>query len=259
MNPDPIKSVLDSYYRGISVPATRPDATAVASRTFTPPTSQNVMRAASPTPAAQPQGGLFGALLSAGNQVDNFVRERMQSYPADKMKSDARALAPFVIGGLLGGGTGLGLVRAATAAEADAAPVAAAAAELSPDQALYAQMMQRVADPRLDAVRNRAASTLFDILQNERISAEATPGQLANLGGTGFANLGPGGSNVLLPASGAGRGGSTATAIARAKKIVGPETLKRMAQDELARRGGTSPEASMASLEQIARAIASRP
>jgi hypothetical protein len=245
----------DPFYQ-FGVPATRPDASAVASQQF--PTAHGTIGPATPH-GAQPVGGLLGTLLSAGNHMDNFVRSRMQSYDADRMKSDAIKAVPLA----------LSLFAAPElSAAAEAAPEAEAGAALAsegPAEATRRAVMQQynararvtgngpslleLGHPQAEATRRAALAQL-----NARANA---PDVLSNLQTTGFANIPMSPESVMLPASGAGRAGSTAAAVARAKQIVGPETLKRMAQDELARRGGTSAEASMASMEQVARRLAS--
>jgi hypothetical protein len=87
--------------------------------------------------------------------------------------------------------------------------------------------------------------------------ATVDPAMLSNMAETGFASLPMTPESVMLPTSGAGRAGSTASAVARAKQAVGPARLKAMAQAELAARGGTTPEAQMAAMEQVARRVAS--
>lgn len=80
-----------------------------------------------------------------------------------------------------------------------------------------------------------------------------------NMSETGFASV-PGNepSSVLLPTTGTGRGGSTVTAVARAKELVGPDRLREMAAAEWQRRGSpNTPESHMAAMEQVARDVAS--
>jgi hypothetical protein len=88
--------------------------------------------------------------------------------------------------------------------------------------------------------------------------AQATE-SFRNLSETGFAHVGgdeP--SAVMLPASGAGRAGSTVDAVARAKELIGPTKLREMADVEWARRGAPdTPESRMAAMEQVAREVAS--
>lgn len=262
MNPDPIKSTFADYIRSISVPDTRPDATAVATQRF--PTAHNTVGPASSVHAAQPVGGLLGTLLNAGNQVDNFVRSRIQTYGTDRAKHDAGLVAMLAAPELLGAARLPAVAGEAIAAAAPAAEAGMMTAEQLQQWRKIEQTLNALNQSRREAREFRGASALppsrVPLLPDRPGVAgmEIPTGMRANMLETGFANLPMTPESVVLPASGAGRAGSTATAVARAKEIVGPETLKRMAQEELARRGGTSTEASMASMEQVARHLASQ-
>lgn len=94
------------------------------------------------------------------------------------------------------------------------------------------------------------------------LTTDASAAQRKQLAETGFAGMSSDASptSVELPASGAGRSGSTVYSIKAAKAAIGDAEFRTQVSEEIAKRGGaTSPEVEMAATEQVARRIASNP
>ena len=104
----------------------------------------------------------------------------------------------------------------------------------------------------------------LEVLHFDLVDEPATAAEMAQLdmvremhGDSGMAGAPVTPESVVLPADGAGRAGSTATAVGKAKADVGPEALRAEAERVKAERGGNTPEADMAAMEQAARNTAS--
>jgi hypothetical protein len=132
----------------------------------------------------------------------------------------------------------------------EASTVAMQAAQ---DPRVSPELQQRAAD-----LSNRLAPELPPVKAGTRPRLVQDDDMARNMAETGFATHGATPDAVVLPSQGAGRSGSTATAVANARAKIGPERLRALADAELARRGGpVTPEAQMAAMEQVARNVAS--
>lgn len=277
--PDRIGDVVRQFFTGMQVPDVAPDATAVARGI--PPRAPAGSVGPSLPHYAQPVGGIMGALLSAGPVGEAMLRHPVQSaVEATGVPSIARGIRDQDFGQLVRGAVSaapmLGALRGAGAA-AEMAPAAAEAASGGMSEAqlqnwrriesfLNGRNEANVAARDSRALRSTMAATphsvtpayaqrALDMAIPTHASGDAD--MLRNMMESGFAGGKPA-TAVELPVSGAGRGGSTSTAMAAARKLLDPTQLRAAVRDEIARRGGaTSPEVEMAATEEVARRLAS--
>lgn len=178
---------------------------------------------AAPTPSnlPRPMGGAMGALMSAGPIVEQGLRS-LRDHPI------------------------------ATAAEATGVPSIMRGAR---DQD-FGQLV-RGALQAAPFMAGRGVGAVAAAAPEAAATSSADAEMLRNMLESGFAG-GKTGAMVELPAAGAGRAGSTATAMAAARKMMSPQQIRSLVTDEIARRGGaSSPEVEMAATEEVARRLAS--
>lgn len=281
--PDRIGDVVRRFLTGMQVPDVAPDVTSVGSGA--PPRAPSTSVGPASPQYAQPVGGVMGALLSAGPVGERMVRDvaqhpfasaaevtgvpsmyrGMRDGDLSQLALGAMAAAPY-LGAM---GKGMSVVERAAPAIAASEPAGLTADQLHEwrqiDGYLRGRNTANVAarDARGMAATMRTPSNVAPYL---RAGAEdmAIPANvnnhdamLRNILETGFAG-GKAPTMVELPANGAGRGGSTATAMAAARKAATPTQIRTMVSDEIARRGGaSSPEVEMAATEEVARRLAS--
>ncbi len=244
----------------ISQLITRTQAQADVTATQAPQVAPQRTIGPAPTraPQAKPVGGALGALYSAGESVHNGIVERLQTGPKQSDAVAALALAFPEFKGIGRAVAGL--------AETKALPVA-----YEGTASLFPAMMERhaaggISDETLASLRSalpgspvpgvRAAQSQLPWKAASQASAVDTEA-LRNMMETGFAG-GKTAAMVELPASGAGRAGSTATAMKTALQTTPPAQFRTLVEREIARRGGaTAPEVEMAATEEVARRLAS--
>lgn len=285
--PDRIGDVLRRFYAGMSVPDVAPDATTVA-RGLPPRAPVATVGPAAPH-YAQPVGGLLGTLLSAGPVGERMIRDardhplasaaELTGVPSlargardqdfSEVVRGAMQAAPLMGNVVRGLGT-LAAARAAVPAAAEAASGGLTEGQLQNWRGIESFLGGQNAANRA-ARESRATAAAMHTLppaatpayaqravdMSIPLASSGDAGMLRNMMETGFAG-GKAPTMVELPASGAGRAGSTATAMAAARKLLSPDQLRSAVRDEIARRGGaTSPEVEMAATEEVARKLAS--
>jgi len=193
--------------------------------------------------ACDPVCGVYGKLLSIGNSVDNTLRSRRQTGPTKGDVISALTLALPELAPLVGRGVG---AVASELTGAEALPLANEGTA-----SLFTALMARhtageTSDAALASLRsalpNGPVPGVRDVAQLAKpagtVSESRTdPEALKYIMETGFAG-GKNAAMVQLPASGASRAGSTATAMKSALATTKPADFRAMVAREIARRGG---------------------